>query len=244
MIRPIWPGFEELKHIVIFGDSYSDIGYDRRAPHPHADNPLGVDFPGFTLCCRYDEAADTYIHEPNWVGHVIDLVKAEPSAFSPLIYDFAIGINDCVWNVRTNASVNDSIDQLWSLQQQLYDVGASIFCFVDVPPICDYPGHRASPKLRSAVLNWSKALREMGSRFSTEHEDATVLLWSSWAFFSRILTNPTTYGFLEDDAHEVEGGILVDGLHSTTRVHRLIAEELLALLRSGGSSAENLSVDV
>ncbi|KAL7282859.1 hypothetical protein ACG7TL_002272 [Trametes sanguinea] len=110
MIRPIWPGFEELKHIVILyvvlakymsrltqlytqisGDSYSDIGYDRRAPHPRADNPLGVDFPGFTLCCRYDEAADTYIHEPNWVGHVIDLVKAEPSAFSPLIYDFAVG---------------------------------------------------------------------------------------------------------------------------------------------------------
>lgn len=50
------------------GSSYCDVGYHSMSPHPTAEKPLGVEFPGTAWC----EPG-----KPNWVGHFIQEVKAQ-----------------------------------------------------------------------------------------------------------------------------------------------------------------------
>ncbi|KAF9013884.1 hypothetical protein BDQ17DRAFT_1396000 [Cyathus striatus] len=92
-----WPGFSGIRNLVIFGDSYSSIGYPgyRHKLVPTSDNPLGIPFPGDT----WNEPG-----EPNWVGHLITKYRPGPK-FCPsaekqssefiqnplLVYDYAVG---------------------------------------------------------------------------------------------------------------------------------------------------------
>ncbi|GLB34892.1 hypothetical protein LshimejAT787_0204570 [Lyophyllum shimeji] len=100
-----WPGFSGLSYLVIFGDSYSSVGYDD-APRDcvsTALQPLGVPFPGST----WNEP-----DLPNWVGHLVTKYFPRPR-FIPagveqdaaylerplLVYDYAKG-GDTVTGVR------------------------------------------------------------------------------------------------------------------------------------------------
>ncbi|KIM43543.1 carbohydrate esterase family 16 protein [Hebeloma cylindrosporum] len=92
-----WRGFSALRRFVIFGDSYSSVGFIDYTSLPSASQPLGVSFPGRT----YNEKG-----LPNWVGHVITKYAPEPR-FNPylkemeqdvrylesplLVYDYAEG---------------------------------------------------------------------------------------------------------------------------------------------------------
>ncbi|KAF8525790.1 hypothetical protein BU17DRAFT_62360 [Hysterangium stoloniferum] len=73
---PSWQEFSSLSRIVIFGDSYSDVGYTLRrdTPRPTLEEPLGIKFPGFP----YDGGC-------NWVGYVAREYSQSPL----LIYDYA-----------------------------------------------------------------------------------------------------------------------------------------------------------
>ncbi|KAK7054762.1 hypothetical protein VNI00_003225 [Paramarasmius palmivorus] len=94
-----WPSFSGLRKLVIFGDSYSSVGY-KGSSLPNASKPLGVDFPGVNGA-MWNEAGT-----PNWVGHLITQYAPEPR-YNPhatvqdkayrenplLVYDYAIGGN-------------------------------------------------------------------------------------------------------------------------------------------------------
>ncbi|KAL1947913.1 hypothetical protein VTO73DRAFT_13637 [Trametes versicolor] len=162
VIRPSWRGYNGLRYLVIFGDSYSDIGYlyNKITTNPSDEAPLGIEFPGVT----WAEPA-----MPNWVGHLI----TEYSQSKLLVYDYAVG-GDSVQGVRKQVQVNflprvgekpswapwsaedslfvtwigindcahlelvempDALDELFVEQERLYEVGARNFLFIDVPPI-------------------------------------------------------------------------------------------------------------
>ncbi|EAU88508.1 hypothetical protein CC1G_04214 [Coprinopsis cinerea okayama7 len=61
-----WPGFEGIRRLFIFGDSYSSVFWSHTgfspSSHPTAQHPLGTPFPGSTF-----NEEDL----PNWVGHLI-----------------------------------------------------------------------------------------------------------------------------------------------------------------------------
>ncbi|KAJ3929870.1 MAG: hypothetical protein NXY57DRAFT_1014718 [Lentinula lateritia] len=95
-----WPSITSIRKIVIFGDSYSSVGYQGKGGDtaPRAAKPLGVDFPGYTLQMWNEEGT------PNWVGHLITKYMPEPRykpnldeqdkgyAENPiLVYDYAVG---------------------------------------------------------------------------------------------------------------------------------------------------------
>ncbi|CAL1704185.1 unnamed protein product [Somion occarium] len=169
-----WHGYQNISHLVIFGDSYSDVGYRSSSMlHPSEEHPLGVVFPG------YSWAED---HKPNWVGYLI-------TEFAPghamLVYDYAVGgdrvngvvsqiqrhfipkvgqkpdwapwssddtlfitwvgINDCAF-IATEKNIRDSMDKLFEQQDHLYVLGARNFLFIDVPPI-----HRSPAGIRSIL---------------------------------------------------------------------------------------------
>ncbi|KAF9489400.1 hypothetical protein BDN71DRAFT_322124 [Pleurotus eryngii] len=89
-ITRYWPGYSpDLKHIVVFGASYCDVGYSHQSPHPTPEHPLGVPFPGYT----YAEDG-----QANWVGHLITehgpQSSQDPASGGPppaLVYDYAKG---------------------------------------------------------------------------------------------------------------------------------------------------------
>ncbi|KAH8116773.1 hypothetical protein DFH11DRAFT_1505240 [Phellopilus nigrolimitatus] len=88
-IGPSWSGLSGLRHIVIFGDSYSAVGYKGSlSPHPTVNEPLGEPFPGFcyTEAKRSGKFGSTL---PNWVGHFISSRKSKEQTL--LVYDYAVG---------------------------------------------------------------------------------------------------------------------------------------------------------
>lgn len=113
-VRELWPGVQNLQYLVVLyvlpitsyvyrdiqmltyvatdsGASYCDVGYNSKAPRPSVENPLGVKFPGETWCGHYDGATNTVTCEPNWVGHLLQLIQNQKDHPSLLVYDYALG---------------------------------------------------------------------------------------------------------------------------------------------------------
>ncbi|KZT70153.1 carbohydrate esterase family 16 protein [Daedalea quercina L-15889] len=257
-----WPGFAGLKHLIIFGDSYSDVGYNVGEPHPTEESPLGVEFPGTTWAEH---------GQPNWVGHLVTNYPLGPL----LVYDFArggdtingvhqqiergflphlaekpnwcawaenntlfvtwVGINDCAF--ATEQTIPKVIDNLFDLQEKLFEAGARNFLLIDVPPVHRSPGGRRGPAKttgdRSVRLElWNSLLREKAQQFASKHAQSTVLFFSSWATFSHALDDPATHGFEQKDTEAPASRMWVDFLHPTSRMHDFVARDVAQFLTS------------
>ena len=81
---------------------------------------------------------------------------------------------------------------------------------------------------------------EYATKLATR-EGATVMVWSSHQCFTRILDDPTKYGFGEKDVRKQGRKIWVDQLHPTSKMHRLIAEDMVALFNGVDAHGENAS---
>lgn len=72
-----WVGWENIKNAFIFGDSYTQTGFDYTQTQPSADNPFGnPTYPGWTSS-----------NGPNWVGYL----TVKYNASSLLTYNLAYG---------------------------------------------------------------------------------------------------------------------------------------------------------
>lgn len=86
---------------------------------------------------------------------------------------------------------------------------------------------------RSARLElWNKLLREKAQEFASKHEEVTVLLFSSWATFSRVMDNPKAYEFTQKDTVSAASRMWVDHLHPTTKMHDIVARDVAEFLTS------------
>ncbi|KAF8654057.1 hypothetical protein AX16_003591 [Volvariella volvacea WC 439] len=272
-LSPSWRGFVSIRKLMIFGDSYSDVGYSLAGTaRPDDINPMGVDYPGTT----WNETG-----KPNWVGHLI-ASYAPPPRYNPqfdqqaedyhanplLVYDYAVGgdlvagvkrqitdrflprvgkkpdwapwaaedslfvtwvgINDCAYSRKHDSSIK----RLFELQAELYDAGARNFCFIDVPPIQRSPAIPAhsEDEYSGVYSGWNECLLKGAQTFSAERQDATVLLFSSWDTFTKLLDSPKEHGFAEEAARKAWGPIWHDHLHPTSAVHNLIARDFAEFL--------------
>ncbi|KDQ29860.1 carbohydrate esterase family 16 protein [Pleurotus ostreatus PC15] len=123
-IARYWPGYSpDLKHIIVFGASYCDVGYSNQSPHPTSEHPLGVPFPGYT----YAEDG-----QANWVGHLItehgpQSASQDPASSGPspvLVYDYAKGGGDCTRGGATGKNVPNKDYETWN---KLLEDGAASF---------------------------------------------------------------------------------------------------------------------
>ena len=80
--------------------------------------------------------------------------------------------------------------------------------------------------------HWNDELGRGVSAFALRHPDATVMLFSAWDIFSRILSDPARYGFNPADRHTQGGSIWFDFMHPTSRVHSILAGEIAQFLAS------------
>ncbi|RDL41893.1 Uncharacterized protein BP5553_01872 [Venustampulla echinocandica] len=72
-----WPGWSDIKHAFVFGDSYTSTGFNETLEQPTPTNPLGnPTYPGWTAA-----------NGPNWV----DFLTVEYNASILLTYNLAYG---------------------------------------------------------------------------------------------------------------------------------------------------------
>lgn len=79
-------------------------------------------------------------------------------------------------------------------------------------------------------LDWNTTLRKTLEKFSKEHEDASVFLFSAFELFTKFLDNPQDYGFPASDVRKVGGEIWIDMIHPTSKVHDIVASNLADFL--------------
>ncbi|KZS92110.1 hypothetical protein SISNIDRAFT_474841 [Sistotremastrum niveocremeum HHB9708] len=256
VIRKCWKGFNETRHLVIFGDSYSDVGFDACGydiDEVTEDNPLGVEWPGNPFC---------ETNQPNWVGYIARDRKESDNPL--LVFDYAVGghtvqgvinqVNDYFtpnqesiqWYPNdtlfvTWVGINDvgsfvdperAIRELISLQKDLYALGGRNFLFIDVPPIDRSPAGLDLDMTPDRYEEWNSTLSTALLKFSEKHDEATVLLFSAWDTFTKILDDPAHYGMDEEDEHVTGRRIWFDDLHPSTWVHKVLSGEIMSFLRS------------
>lgn len=81
-------------------------------------------------------------------------------------------------------------------------------------------------------INWNIALGETVEAFASKHEDVTVLIYSSHATFTKFLDNPEKYDFTPGDVRRRGSSVWVDHLHPTSKVHRVVAQDLAEFLET------------
>jgi len=145
-----------------------------------------------------------------------------------------VGINDVAMLAALNQPVLPRVDALFDLQEKLYTNGGRNFFLFGVPPMHRAPGALGhNPSLENSPHHkWNVCLESSAVAFAAKHEDATVILFSPWDTFTRVLDNPEQYGFAEDDPIRVKGGIWVDHMHPTSAMHAIIAHEVALLVKS------------
>jgi phospholipase/lecithinase/hemolysin len=82
--------------------------------------------------------------------------------------------------------------------------------------------------------SWNAALGKTAETFASRHEDVTVLIYSSHATFTKILDNPEKYGFNAADVRKPWASVWVDQLHPTSKVHRVVAQDVAEFLGTVG----------
>ncbi|KAG8805778.1 hypothetical protein FRC17_005339 [Serendipita sp. 399] len=134
--------------------------------------------------------------------------------------------------------IYQAIDELLTLQQELYDKSARIFLFIDIPPVDRSPayrGYRGRDHPTKMVL-WNIELQHRIRTFAAEKKAAgypiTVLYFSSHKVIASILDDPEAYGFPKEDIKKDGGAIWVDQLHPTSAVHAVLAKELDLMLKA------------
>ena len=100
---------------------------------------------------------------------------------------------------------------------------------------CKRPNITLGASLGDKVVrfgNWNEELRRGLISFAASHPDATVMLFSAWDTFTRILSDPARYGFNPADRTTQGGSIWFDFMHPTSRVHNILAGEIAQFLAS------------
>ncbi|KAJ7072945.1 hypothetical protein C8F01DRAFT_951019, partial [Mycena amicta] len=94
-----WSSFDALEHLVIFGDSYSAIGFAANLPPPNAIDRSSVQFKGLT----YADEDGT-----NWIGYI--LTQHNPHQ-NMLVHDYAAGGARVPASSRGAGSVERQVDE-------------------------------------------------------------------------------------------------------------------------------------
>jgi len=138
-----------------------------------------------------------------------------------------IGINDCAY-LRTKMQTEQLLGTLFKNQEKLYQSGARNFLFIEVPPMDKSPAAMSGDG--SVVMTWNEVLRMEINKFSNSYTGITTLLFPAWSVFNMVLRNPLAYDFTEEDARKAGGGIWIDSIHPTSKMHAVIAREITAFL--------------
>jgi phospholipase/lecithinase/hemolysin len=72
---------------------------------------------------------------------------------------------------------------------------------------------------------WNRGLEAAVKTFQSAHNEATVLLYSSWSLFCRVYKEPGIYGFEKSDTQSYSA-MWADNVHPSTAMHEIIGVDI------------------
>ncbi|KAJ8608223.1 hypothetical protein MRB53_039754 [Persea americana] len=175
-----------------------------------------------------------------------------------------IGINDIHDNDESTYQFFPKMMSVYSeLAEQLFDVGARNFVFMNVPPLELMPiaGDTPEDYENYAVQTsaWNKNLTEMARTFTSAHDDVTTFVFDAHTLFTDIIDHPgnwpqssglketvdyclaLSFGNKVKDkscVFTINQYLWMNPLHPTTVAHNVTAAVLAEALRVAGSGDE------
>lgn len=159
---------------------------------------------------------------------------------------------------RLSEDVNETLDHLFVLQEELYEAGARNFLFMNVPPLPGLPKsifkgemkvnshqiYQSLIKSNSLVqpemlkraderrLLWNTLLSQKAAAFAESHVACSAFVFDAHSLFTRILTDPPSFGFPSGGRVGMarDGEVWCDHIHPTTTTHDIVARELAKFL--------------
>ncbi|KAJ3513329.1 hypothetical protein NLJ89_g3009 [Agrocybe chaxingu] len=140
-----------------------------------------------------------------------------------------IGINDIKYPAQ-------AISQLFQLQENLYTNGARNFLLVNVPPFHRAPFSNNNQNTLNQINTWNTALTTAANSFQGRHADVSVFVYDSFSLYTKLLNNPSQYGFT--DITTSGGSFWYDVIHPRARVHDYMAQDLVEFLKAQTTGTE------
>ncbi|EPT00074.1 hypothetical protein FOMPIDRAFT_1049912 [Fomitopsis schrenkii] len=199
--RNSWPGLQNFRTWVIFGDTYSvnrtGVWHRELKKVLHTRAKVQV----------YAKKSGSVRHDlPDQVDKFVSEHRSPSRRLNPreTLYVFAAGLYDCM-TCDSEAAINAAVDALFNGVRRLYGHNARNFLLLDALPgermslPDDLPKRVESPTIGKNIRLWNRGLVEGTSKFGYRNGDTSVFLFSA----NRVATDLLD-GFIDDDYREGE----------------------------------------
>lgn len=85
-------------------------------------------------------------------------------------------------------------------------------------------------RISKRINVWNDRLQDLADEFRQNHERSKVFVYDTTCIFNKVLDNPKEYGFADEAALGISGGIWCDFAHCGGAMHKIIAEDIALFL--------------
>ncbi|KAF8992993.1 hypothetical protein BDQ17DRAFT_1432012 [Cyathus striatus] len=239
-----------------FGDSYTQTGFDPTSTLPSVSNPFGnPPYPGYTatggqnwvgyvttefnksLLLTYNYAYGGATIDASLVAPYESTVLSLTDQVNQFLTGAAKKPASTPWTSANSLfsvfiGINDIGNSWYESGDRAAAVGARNFLFVNVPPVDRSPlmlaqstSDQAAEKVVIDGFNTKLLAKVAGLK--ANHSDVTTFVWDSNAQFTKMLNNPTAYGFADattfgSDPTDFWG----NNLHPSSNAHAFFGQEV------------------
>ncbi|KAF7629038.1 hypothetical protein AFCA_000750 [Aspergillus flavus] len=211
------------------------LSYNLAVGGASIDNSLVQGSTDVDLASQVDIFDETYSSKP----------ASAPWSAENSVFGFWIGINDignAFYNTDADTFTPQLIARLASLVERIYSAGGRKFLFLNVPPTSRSPmfidqGNATVEQHAAYLAVYNRNLEAMVDGFKTNHTDVTVAYYDSWSFMTKILDDPTDYGFPDATCINDDGTSCIwwNDYHPSAKYHQLQAEDMKKVLQPLGA---------
>jgi len=164
---------------------------------------------------------------------------ATPWTGANSLFSFWIGINDIgnSYSESGNRSAFSEtlLDAYFTQVQDIYNVGARNFLFLNVPPVDRSPlmlaqSTDAQALEKSVIIDFNTRLASRVTQFGKNNTGVQTWLWDSNTAFTTVLNDPTAYGFVDAVSYGNTGDFWGNNLHPTSAAHTIWGQGVADLL--------------
>ncbi|KAI0745782.1 hypothetical protein C8Q76DRAFT_780872 [Earliella scabrosa] len=155
------------------------------------------------------------------------------------LFSIWIGIND-IGTTYSQGGDRDAfsdrlMDAYFAQVQKLVNVGARNFLFINVPPVDRSPlmigqGANAQAAEKKVIAGYNAKLVTRADAFKTANTGVKTWFWDSASDFTRILDNPTQFGFSDATSVGNAKSFWGDVYHPASAAHKILAQNVAEVI--------------
>ncbi|EIW54084.1 uncharacterized protein TRAVEDRAFT_39742 [Trametes versicolor FP-101664 SS1] len=155
------------------------------------------------------------------------------------LFSVWIGINDIgnsyYLSGDRDAFSDSLLDSYFGQVEELYNVGARNFLFINVPPVDRSPlmlAQAASAQAleKQVIAGYNSKLSARVAAFKASHTGVSTWEWDSNTAFGTVLDNPTKYGFVDATSFGGTGDFWGNNYHSSSAAQDIWGQDVANVL--------------